>query len=53
MPIIIMWYMHSSTGKVLQRVGSGMRSYLLMTQVGFEVARVSSLGLPRPLCEVP
>ena len=29
-----------------------MRRYLHMKRVGFEDARVSSLGFPRPLCEV-
>ena len=53
MPILIMWDVHSSIREVLQRVSSGIRRYLHLTQVGFEGARMSSLGLPRPLCEVP
>ena len=43
MPILIMWDVHYS----------GMGRYLHMTQVGFEDTEVSSLGLSRPLLEVP
>ena len=52
MRILIIWDVHSSNGKVLQPVGSGMGSYLHMARVGFEHARISSLRLSRPLCEV-
>ena len=52
MRILIIWDVHSSIGEILQRVGSGMGHYLHITGVGFEDARMSLLGHPRPLCEV-
>ena len=45
--------MHSSIGWALQRVGSGIGLYLYMERVALEYTTISSLGLPRPLCEVP
>ena len=53
MHILIMWDVHSSIEWVLQSVGYGMGHYLHMEQVGSEDTKVSSLGLPRPLCDVP
>ena len=44
--------MYSSIREVLQYVVSGMGRYLHMSRVGFEGARMSSLGPPRQLCEV-
>ena len=48
----IIWDVHSIIEWVLQSVGYGMGHYLHMEQVGSEDTKVSSLGLPRPLCEV-
>ena len=52
MSIFIMWDVNSSNGEFLQHVGSGMGHYLHMARVGYEGDRMSSLSLPRPLCEV-
>ena len=40
MRILIIWDVHSSNGKVLQPVGSGMGSYLHMARVSFEDTRM-------------
>lgn len=40
-------------GYVLQYVRNGMEHYLHMERVGFENAKLSSLGLRRPFYEVP
>ena len=53
MPILIMWYVESSIGEVLQCVGSGIRRYQHMERVRFEDAKASSLGIPRTLCKAP
>ena len=39
-----MWDVHSNIGEMLQLVGSGMGPYLDMARIGFEGARMSSIG---------
>ena len=51
-PILIIWYVHCSIGEDLERIGSGIGRYLYIERVGFDNARMGSLGPARPLCEV-